>query len=101
MTGVGIAWASILAMPYTILAGCLPKNKIGIYMGVFNFAIVLPEITASLLFGWVMNHLLHNNRLYAVIAGGVFLVFAAILMQRVQDVTAPVRAGLRTAAETP
>ena len=85
MTGVGIAWASILAMPYTILAGCLPPKKIGIYMGVFNFAIVLPEITASLGFGWVMNNLLHNNRLYAVVAGGVFMVIAALLMQRVQD----------------
>ena len=87
MTGVGIAWSSILAMPYTILAGCLPAKKIGIYMGVFNFAIVLPEIIASLGFGWVMNHLLDNNRLYAVVAGGVFLVIAALLMQRVQDVT--------------
>jgi maltose/moltooligosaccharide transporter len=89
MTGVGIAWASILAMPYTILAGCLPPKKIGIYMGVFNFAIVLPEITASLGFGWVMNHLLGNNRLYAVVAGGAFMVIAALLMQRVQDRTAP------------
>jgi maltose/moltooligosaccharide transporter len=85
MTGVGIAWASILAMPYTILAGCLPQKKIGIYMGVFNFSIVVPEIVASLGFGWVMNHLLDNNRLYAVIAGGGFMVIAAILMQRVQD----------------
>jgi len=90
MTGVGIAWSSILAMPYTILAGCLPQKKIGIYMGVFNFAIVLPEITASLFFGWVMNHLLDNNRLYAVVAGGVFMVLAAILMQRVHDATEPV-----------
>ncbi|HLJ51511.1 MAG TPA: MFS transporter [Bryobacteraceae bacterium] len=90
MTGVGIAWASILAMPYTILAGCLPPRKIGIYMGVFNFAIVLPEITASLFFGWVMDHLLDNNRLYAVVAGGAFMVLAALLMGRVQDLTAPV-----------
>ena len=97
MTGVGIAWASILAMPYTILAGCLPQKKIGIYMGVFNFAIVLPEITASLLFGWVMNHLLNNNRLYAVIAGGAFMVIASMLMSRVHDVTAPSRAILKAA----
>ena len=60
MVGVGIAWASILAMPYSILAGCLPPNKFGIYMGVFNFSIVLPEITASLCFGWIMNHLLEQ-----------------------------------------
>ncbi len=84
MAGVGIAWASILSMPYAILAGCLPPKKFGIYMGVFNFSIVLPEITASLCFGWIMNHLLGNNRLYAVVAGGAFMVIAAILMQRVQ-----------------
>ena len=85
MTGVGIAWASILAMPYSILAGCLPPKKFGTYMGVFNFAIVIPEITASLCFGWVMNHLLENNRMYAVVAGGAFLAIAALLMQRVED----------------
>jgi maltose/moltooligosaccharide transporter len=101
MTGVGIAWASILAMPYTILAGSIPQNKMGIYMGVFNFSIVLPEITASLGFGWVMNHLLENNRLYAVIAGGGFLVIAALLMQRVQDRREPVAAGLRVLVEGP
>ena len=96
MAGVGIAWASILAMPYSILAGCLPAKKIGIYMGVFNFAIVLPEITASLGFGWVMNHVLENNRLYAVVAGGLFMVIAALLMQRVQDAGEPVRPKLTT-----
>ncbi len=85
MTGVGIAWASILSMPYAILAGSLPEEKTGVYMGIFNFFIVTPEIIASLFFGWVMNHLLHNNRLAAVIAGGVFLLIAALLMQRVHD----------------
>jgi maltose/moltooligosaccharide transporter len=93
MTGVGIAWASILAMPYAILAGCLPVNKVGVYMGIFNFSIVLPEIVASLGFGWLMSHVFDNNRLAAVITGGVFMILAAILMQRVQDRTAvaPVR----------
>jgi maltose/moltooligosaccharide transporter len=85
MVGVGIAWASTLAMPYSVLAGSLPPNKIGIYMGIFNFFIVTPEIIASLFFGWVMNHLLHNNRLTAVVAGGCFMVIAAVLMQRVYD----------------
>lgn len=85
MTGVGIAWASTLAMPYSILAGSLPQGKIGVYMGIFNFFIVIPEITASLLFGWVMNHLLNNNRLAAVVAGGVFFILAALLTQRVED----------------
>ncbi len=85
MTGVGIAWASILAMPYSILAASLPPERTGVYMGIFNFFIVTPEIVASLAFGWVMSHWLNNNRLYAVIAGGVFLIVAAALMQRVSD----------------
>ena len=85
MIGIGIAWASTLSMPYAVLAGSLPADKTGVYMGIFNFFIVLPEIVASLGFGWVMNHLLHNNRLAAVIAGGVFLALAAAMMQRVVD----------------
>ncbi len=89
MTGIGIAWASILAMPYAILAGALPPAKMGTYMGVFNFSIVLPEIVASLGFGWVMNHWLNNNRLAAVVSGGAFLILAALLMARVHDETAP------------
>ena len=85
MVGVGIAWASTLSMPYSVLAGSLPAEKTGIYMGIFNFFIVPPEIIASLFFGWVMNHLLNNNRLTAVVAGGVFMAIAAALMQRVVD----------------
>jgi maltose/moltooligosaccharide transporter len=85
MVGVGIAWASILAIPYAILAGKLPAEKTGVYMGIFNFFIVIPEILASLFFGWIMSHLLHNNRLAAVIAGGFFLLIAAALMQKVTD----------------
>lgn len=85
MIGVGIAWASTLSMPYSVLAGSLPAERTGVYMGIFNFFIVLPEIIASLAFGWIMAHLLHNNRLAAVIAGGVFLAIAAGLMQLVTD----------------
>jgi len=85
MTGVGIAWASVLAMPYAILAGSLPAEKTGVYMGIFNFFITIPEITASLFFGWIMLHLLHNNRLAAVVAGGFFMIVAALLMKRVVD----------------
>lgn len=85
MVGVGIAWASTLSMPYSILAGSIPPGKTGIYMGIFNFFIVIPEIIASLGFGWVMSHLLHNNRMAAVIAGGVFLALAALLVTRVND----------------
>jgi maltose/moltooligosaccharide transporter len=56
-------------------------------MGIFNFFIVIPEILASLFFGWIMNHLLGNNRIAAVVAGGIFMAIAALLMQRVVDQT--------------
>ena len=79
MTGVGIAWASILSMPYAMLAGVLPENKVGVYMGIFNFFIVLPEIIASLFFGWIMVHLLGNNRMLAVQIGGCLMILAAIV----------------------
>ena len=85
MVGVGIAWASTLSMPYAVLAASLPPARTGVYMGIFNFFIVTPEILASLFFGWIMIHLLHNNRIYAVVAGGVFMSIAAVLMQRVKD----------------
>ena len=79
MTGVGIAWASILSMPYAMLGGVLPAGKIGIYMGIFNFFIVLPEIIASLGFKWIMNNLLNNNMLLAVQVGGYLMILAALI----------------------
>ena len=91
MTGVGVAWASTLSMPYSILAGCLPPSKTGVYMGIFNFFIVIPEIVASLGFGWVMSNVFANDRLKAVIAGGICFIIAALLMQRVQDSPVPAR----------
>ncbi len=85
MVGVGIAWASILAMPYAILAGSLPAHRMGVFMGIFNFFIVLPEIVAAVGFGWLMEHVLDNNRLGAVLIGGGSLAVAAVLMQRVRE----------------
>ena len=90
MVGVGVAWASILSMPYSILAGALPSEKTGIYMGIFNFFIVIPEILAALVFGKVMETILTNesalvrlvggdNRLTAVVLGGISLAVAAAL----------------------
>lgn len=79
MAGVGIAWASILSMPYAMLSKVLPENKIGLYMGIFNFFIVLPEIIASLGFKWIMNHVLNNDRLAAVQVGGGLMVIAALI----------------------
>jgi maltose/moltooligosaccharide transporter len=85
MTGVGIAWASIMALPFAILAGSLPPGKTGVYMGIFNFFVVLPEIAVALGFGWVMDHVLNNNRLAAVVVGGVFMLLAAVLAQFVDE----------------
>ncbi|MEY3404982.1 MAG: MFS transporter [Cyclobacteriaceae bacterium] len=85
MTGVGIAWTSILAMPYAMLSGSIPEDKIGVYMGIFNFFIVLPEIIASLTFGWIMSNLLDNNRLTAVMIGGVLMLVAAICSLLVRE----------------
>jgi maltose/moltooligosaccharide transporter len=91
MVGVGIAWASTLSMPYAMLSASLPKDKTGVYMGIFNSFVVIPEIVASLGFGWVMAHLLHNNRLTAVVAGGVFFLLAALLTHTVEDAEDPHR----------
>ena len=85
MTGVGIAWASILSMPYAMLASSLPKDKVGVYMGIFNFFIVLPEIIAAIGFGWIMEHILDNNKLLAVMIGGGLMVIAGILNLRISE----------------
>lgn len=85
MIGVGFAWASILTMPYAILAGALPANKMGIYMGIFNFFIVLPQILAASLFGFVTKNLFGGEAIYTIIIGGVSMILAAGLMVFVKD----------------
>jgi maltose/moltooligosaccharide transporter len=77
----GIAWASILSMPYSILAGSLPPHRMGVYMGIFNFFIVIPEILAALTFGPLVKHLLGGNLVHAVMLGGAFMLIAAIITQ--------------------
>ena len=79
MVGFGMTWASALSMPYAMLAGVIPAKRQGIYQGIFNLFIVLPEIFVSLGFGWVMQHWLHDDRRIAIVLGGVFLIVAAIL----------------------
>jgi len=88
MVGVGIAWASILSMPYAILSGALPPQRLGVYMGIFNFFIVIPEITAALTFRPLVKHVFHNNEAAVVVRGGVLLAVAALLVQPVRDVGA-------------
>ena len=85
MIGLGIAWSSALIMPYAMLSSSIPAQRRGIYQGIFNFFIVLPEITAALGFGWIMKYFLHDNRLLAVVIGGVFLIIAAGLTLLIQS----------------
>ena len=90
MVGVGVAWASILSMPYAILSTALRPSRMGVYMGVFNFFIVIPEIVAALAFGPAIRALFGENNpnapLYVVMMGGVFLLVAAALVAFVEDV---------------
>jgi maltose/moltooligosaccharide transporter len=89
MVGVGIAWASILAMPYAILSSALPPERMGVYMGIFNFFIVIPEIIAAVGFGPVIRLAFGegnpNAPLYVVMIGGVSLLLAAASVSLVYD----------------
>jgi len=83
--GVGVAWASILAMPYAMLSNALPPAKMGFYMGVFNFFIVLPQILASVGLGFVMERWLGNDATKALLLGGASMVLASLLTLRVRE----------------
>jgi maltose/moltooligosaccharide transporter len=90
MVGVGIAWASILSMPYAILSTALPPERMGVYMGVFNFFIVIPEIVASLALGPFTRLAFGEGNpsapLYVVLLGGVSMLVAAACVAFVDDV---------------
>jgi maltose/moltooligosaccharide transporter len=86
MLGVGIAWASILSMPYAILTGSLPAQKMGTYMGIFNFFIVIPQILAASILGFFTRNLFGGHAIYAIILGGVSLLIAAVSVMFVDDV---------------
>jgi maltose/moltooligosaccharide transporter len=85
MVGVGIAWASILSMPYAILTGSLPPSKLGYYMGVFNFFIVIPQIVAAAVLGFAVGRFFGGHAIYALLVGGASLVAAAALTFQVED----------------
>jgi maltose/moltooligosaccharide transporter len=85
MAGVGLAWCSILAMPYSMLTQSLPAHKMGVYMGIFNFFIVIPQILAATLLGFFTKHLFGNNAIYALVLGGVSMIVAAVLCLRIKD----------------
>ncbi len=85
MIGVGIAWASILSMPYAILTGSLPPSKLGYYMGVFNFFIVIPQIVAAAILGFFVGRFFGGQAIFALLVGGASLVLAAALTLFVED----------------
>lgn len=83
--GIGLAWASILAMPYAILAGSIPSNKMGTYMGIFNFFIVIPQITATAILGFFVKNLFGGEAIFALLLGGISFVISAIAVRFVDD----------------
>jgi len=85
MIGLGVAWSSILTIPYTLLMAKLPSAQRGTYTGIFNFFIVIPQVITSLAMSWAMEHLFHENRLTAMVVGGTSMLLAALCMQRVQE----------------
>lgn len=85
MFGIGIAWASILAMPYAILAGAIPPQKMGVYMGIFNFFIVIPQIINALIGGPIVKYFYNGQPIYALVTSGVAFLIAALLVLKVED----------------
>ena len=85
MVGVGFGWASILALPYTLLADNLPAEKMGVYMGIFNFFIVVPQLLAATVLGALLATFFHDRAIDALVLGGVSLVFAALCTLRVRE----------------
>ena len=86
MIGIGIAWASILAMPYAILAGSISPKKMGVYMGIFNFFIVIPQIINALIGGPLVKYAYGNHAIFALVMSGVSFLIAASLVFKVKDV---------------
>jgi len=85
MIGVGMAWGSILSMPYAILAPALPVRKMGIYMGIFNIFITVPQIINGIFGGMVVKRLFDSQAIFALIMSGCFLIIAAISVLWVED----------------
>lgn len=85
MVGIGIAWGSILAMPYAILAGSLPVKKMGVYMGLFNFFITLPQIINGVFGGPMVKRLFDSQAIYALVLAGILMLIAALVVRFVDD----------------
>lgn len=78
MVGVGMAWAAILALPYAILSGSLPAKRMGIYMGLFNLTVVIPQIISGVFSGLILKYVFNNHGIYIIILGGVCMLAAAV-----------------------
>lgn len=87
MIGVGIAWASILSVPYAMLSGSLPASKMGYYMGVFNFFIVIPQLVAASILGFLVSEFFNNEPIFALLIGGFSMILAGIISLTVNDKT--------------
>lgn len=87
MAGVGFAWCSILAMPYSLLTQSLPAKKMGVYMGIFNFFIVIPQILAATLLGLFTKYLFNGQAIYTIVLGGCAMIVAALFSLRIKDKT--------------
>ena len=85
MIGVGIAWASILSIPYAMLSGSLPASKMGYFMGVFNFFIVIPQLVAASILGFLVSKFFNNEPIYALLVGGVSMIIAGLISLTVDD----------------
>ncbi|KAF0095782.1 MAG: major facilitator transporter [Puniceicoccaceae bacterium 5H] len=99
MIGLGVAWASLLTMPYAILSSVVPYRKMGVYMGMFNFFIVIPQILAAAILGLVVRTLFHGHAIFALVLGGISMIIAALLMLRVQDEQPVSKSDPETSAE--
>ncbi len=85
MVGIGLAWGSILAMPYAILAGSIPAKKMGVYMGIFNLFITIPQVINGFFGGWIVQHIFGGQAIYAIVLAGLFMLCAAVSVIYVQD----------------
>ncbi|MCB9201684.1 MAG: MFS transporter [Flavobacteriales bacterium] len=85
MIGIGFAWASILAMPYALLIDSIPVHKMGIYMGIFNFFIVIPQIINGLISPYIVKNLFNNYAIYMLVLSGVSMFIAALLTLRIKE----------------
>ena len=85
MVGVGFAWASILSLPYALLSDSVPAQKMGVYMGIFNFFIVIPQLVAASLLGFLLKTFFGNQPMYALVIGGTCMVLSGLLTLRVRE----------------